>query len=231
MESDAEFLLPGDAERAVVLGRTGSGKSYFLVWLLSHADVDIKPWIIIDHKRDGYLNSLPHVQKLALGELPSEPGLYIVSPTFKEDEQVDEYLHTILEAGDIGIFTDEGNKLPQREPLYVGLKSVFAQGRSKNVPVLFATQRPSWINKSVLSEGDYYALFHLQNIEDRARAGTVMPRDVIEKRLDTYHAHWYDVKAGSSFIIRPVDNDESLARLRSKLKPPVSVPRQRLNLI
>ena len=131
---------------------------------------------------------------------------------------MDEYLHQILARGNMGVFTDEGSNIPQREPRFVGLKSLFAQGRSKRTPVLFATQRPSWINKSVLSEGDFYASFHLQHEDDRDRAAAFMPQDV-KKRLDDYCAHWYDVKQDYYTTIRPVDENETLERLDDRLRP------------
>ena len=215
----AEFRLPNARERAVVFGRTGSGKTVFMTWLLSHASIDERPWIIIDHKNDGYLAKLPRVQKIRLGELPKSPGLYIVNPSYKEDEAVDNYLHAILTRGNTGVFTDEGSAIKQAEPRYVGLKALFAQGRSKRTPVLFATQRPSWINKSVLSEGDYYALFHLQNGEDRDRARSFMGDIDLEQRLDEYFCHWYDVKQNASFKIRPVNEDETFERLEDRLRP------------
>jgi hypothetical protein len=216
----AEFRLPNMTERAVIMGRTGSGKTVFLVWLLSHASIDELPWIILDHKNDGYLKSLPYIEEIKLGELPKYPGLYLVRARFTDDEKMEEYLFKILERGRTGLFTDEGASLPQREPKYKGLKSLFAQGRSKRTPVLFATQRPSWINKSVMSEGDYYGCFHLQNEDDRKRARSVMPGQ-IDNRLDDYFAHWYDVKRDAYFRIRPVDEADAFERLSERLKPKV----------
>jgi len=212
------FRLPNSRERAVVMGRTGSGKTVFMTWLLSHASIDERPWIMIDHKNDGYLSKLPRSREIRLGELPKYPGIYIVKPSFKDDERVDEYLHEILQRGNIGIFTDEGASIPQREPKFTGLKAIFAQGRSKRVPILFATQRPSFINRSVFSEGDFYACFHLQHGGDRDRAREFMPAQV-ENRLDEYCAHWYDVKSDAYYIVRPVDQDETFERIDERLRP------------
>lgn len=213
-----EFRLPNTRERAVVMGRTGSGKTVFLTWMLSHASIDERPWIVIDHKKDGYLANLPRIEEINLGTLPKYPGLYIVKPGFQEDDAVDEYLHRILARGNIGIMTDEGSSIPQREPRYLGLKSIFAQGRSKRTPILFGTQRPSWINKSVLSESDYFACFHLSYAPDRDRAKEFMPAQV-EDRLDRFHSHWYDVKQDAYFVVQPVDEQDALQRLDERLKP------------
>lgn len=213
-----EFKVPNARERAVVLGRNGTGKTVFLTWLLSLASIEERPWIIIDHKNDGYLKNLPRVQKIKIGELPKYPGLYIVNPKFSDDDAIDTYLHRILERGNTGIFTDEAASIPQREPKYLGLKSIFAQGRSKRTPILLASQRPSWINRSVLSEGDYYASFHLLHDDDRATARKFMP-EAVENRLDDYHAHWYDVKQDAYFVIAPVSEDDTMQRLDERLKP------------
>lgn len=217
-----KFKLPNATERAVIFGRTGSGKSVFMVWLLSHASIDERPWIILDYKQDKYLKSLPYIQKLKLGSIPSKPGLYLVSIDYlnDSDEAVDDYLFAILRKGNIGVFTDEGSNLPQREPKFRGLKAIFAQGRSKRVPFLFATQRPAWINKSVLSEADYYISFDLATDGDKARVREFMP-DEASLPLETYHCHWYDIKQRAYFMVRPVNEDETFNRLSERLKPKI----------
>lgn len=218
----ASFRLPSPTERVAVFGRTGSGKTVFMTWLLSHASIEDRPWIVIDHKDDDYLGDIPRIEKIKLGEIPKHPGIYHVSASFNDDDKLDEYLHRILARGNIGIFSDEGNSIPQREPRYKGLKSIFAKGRSKRVPFLYATQKPAWTNRSVLSESDFFAAFHLQHADDRETAGKFIPGGV-EPRLDDYHARWYDVKQDAHFVIKPVNNDETMERFEERLKP-----RQRL---
>lgn len=213
-----ELKLPVGTERAAVFGRTGSGKTIFLTFLLSHASIETRPWIIIDHKQDEYLRNLPRVQEINRGEIPRAPGVYISSWNFDNQEELEVYLHRIIGRGNVGLFTDEGSSLPQREPRYTGLKEIFAKGRSKRVPVLFATQRPAWLNQSILSESDYFASFYLQNEPDRDRVASFIPGGV-EERLDDYFAHWYDVKRDARMVIAPVDEDEALQRLDERLKP------------
>lgn len=216
-----KFKLPGPTERTVIFGRTGSGKSVFAVWLLSHASIDERPWIIIDHKQDKYLKSLPFVKKIKVGDIPKKPGVYLANADYNNssmDEDVDDYLFDILRKGNIGIFSDEGSNLPQREPKYRGLKAVFAQGRSKRVPFIFATQRPAWINKSVLSEADHYICFDLATAGDIQRVNEFMP-DVDPQSLARYSCHWYDIKQRTTWTVRPVDENETFDRLNERLKP------------
>lgn len=213
------FDLPRISDRVAVFGRTGSGKTVFLTWLLSMATIDEIPWIVIDNKRDGYLRALPRVREIAVGELPRAPGLYIAHPGVNDDDAVDTWLHAILRRGRTGVFTDEGASLPQREPKYRGLKALFAQGRSKQTPVLFATQRPSFINRSILSEADFFALFRLQHADDRDRAGRFFPDRLGDARLPAYHAHWYDVKRDDYYRLTPVDPDAILETISDRLAP------------
>lgn len=201
-----------------VFGRNGSGKTVFLKWLLSRASIEDLPWIVIDHKHDDNLIKLPRIEQIDLGTLPKHPGLYYVKASFSDEEKMDNYFHRILAKGRTGVFTDEGSSVPQREPRFVGFKSLFTQGRSKLTPVLFATQRPAWINKSILSESDFFACFHLQTKDDQDRVGIFMPPQAGE-RLDDYHSHWYDVKQDFYTTIQPVDEDEILNVLDDRLRP------------
>lgn len=215
-----DFILPASSEHTAVFGRNGSGKTVFLTWLLSHASITERPWIIIDHKQDQYLSSIPRINKIKFGELPKHAGLYLMRAGANDDDRLDQYLYSVLARGETGIFTDEGYSMPQREPRYRGFKTVLSQGRSKHVPVLFATQRPSWINKSILSESNYFAAFHLHLVSDKKRALEFMPARSVE-RLDDYHAHWYDVRRDAYMQIAPVDNDESFSRIDQRLRPRV----------
>lgn len=216
--ADKQFKMPSDRERAVIFGRTGSGKTVFATWLLSMASIENQPWIVVDHKNDKYLKSLPHINEIKMGELPRHPGLYRVASSVNHDDALDDYLYKILARGNTGFFSDEGSNIPQREPRYRGLKAIFAQGRSKRCPVIFASQRPSWLNKSVLSEGDYYAAFHLQHDDDRDTTRKFMTK-AADAPLDEFHSHWYDVKQNLFCTLGPVSEDAIFERLDDRLRP------------
>lgn len=219
MAREPSFRLPSNSERTFVMGRTGSGKTVFMVWLLSRQNIEDYPWIILDYKRDGYLASIPHSNEIKLGEIPRYPGVYRVVLDYQEtEEDVNDYLFKILRKGRIGLFADEGKNIPQSEPRFKGLSAVFSQGRSLKVPVLFGTQRPSWINKSILSESEYFANLGLQNREDVKKAREFMP-NVAENPIEEYHVHWYDVRQRANFTIRPVDEAQTFQLLDERLRP------------
>lgn len=213
-----DFRLPGASNRTVVLGRTGSGKTVFMKWLLSRQNIDTMPWIVIDHKRNKEYADIPHARSLKLGEHPREPGVYIMPADFRHDEKLDTFLHECMERGQTGLLFDEGASVPQREPRFVGLKTVLAQGRSKRVPVIFGSQRPRFINKSLLSEGDFFARLHLSYEDDKAYVNQFMPK-AASGDLDEYHAHWYDVGRNRLFVLSPVSEQETNERFYDRLRP------------
>lgn len=213
----SSFRLPDATKRTVVLGRTGSGKTLFMRWLLSLMPLETMPWIVFDYKQAGDFD-IPYARRIKIGTLPREPGLYIIEPSFNDDEKIDAYLFGLLRHGNTGLLFDEGAAVPQREPRFLGLKTVLSQGRGKRVPVIFGSQRPRHINKSLLSEGDFFARFHLSYDGDIASVNEFMPKAAAEP-LDDYQAYWYDVGKDRLSILLPVDDDATHARLEDRLKP------------
>lgn len=210
--------LPDASKRTVVLGRTGSGKTIFMRWLLSLMPVETMPWIVFDYKQAGDFSDIPYTQEISMGALPKKPGVYILEPSFSDDEKVDQYLLDILRHGNTGVLFDEGAAVPQREPRFLGLKTVLSQGRGKRVPVIFGSQRPRHINKSLLSEGDFFARFHLSYDGDIAAVNEFMP-NAAQEPLDDFQSYWYDVGKNRLSILAPVDDDATYERLEERLKP------------
>lgn len=210
--------LPDASKRTVVLGRTGSGKTLFMRWLLSLMPIETMPWVVLDYKQAGDFSDIPYTQKISFGTLPTKPGVYILEPSFSDDEKVDQYLLDILRHGNTGLLFDEGAAVPQREPRFLGLKTVLSQGRGKRVPVIFGSQRPRHINKSLLSEGDFFARFHLSYDGDIAAVNEFMPKEAQEP-LDDFNSYWYDVGKNRLAILAPVDDDATAERLEERLKP------------
>lgn len=201
-----------------MLGRTGSGKTLFMRWLLSLMPIETMPWVVFDYKQAGDFSDIPYTHKIRVGELPTRPGVYICEPSFYDDEKVDSHLLDILRHGNTGVLFDEGAAVPQREPRFLGLKTMLSQGRGKRVPVIFGSQRPKHINKSLLSEGDYFARFHLSYDGDADAVNEFMPK-ASQEPLDDFHSYWYDVGKNRLSILGPVDDDLTAERFEDRLKP------------
>lgn len=220
MASDNEFEFPTLSQRVIVTGRTGSGKTQFGFWLLSNAEFDRQPFVILDYKRDALINSSEHLRELSLNEkLPTHPGLYIVHPRAgpSDTEAVEAWLWRVLEHEDIGLFTDETYMVPDID----AFPAILTQGRSKHIPAIMLTQRPAWLSRFVFSEADYFAVFHLNDVDDRKKVRRYLPRAYdVDARADKFCCSWYDVGRDVLFSLRPVpDRDSILEAIDAKLGP------------
>jgi len=216
MSKPFRFKLPDNSHRTAIIGRTGTGKSIFGLWMLSESDFETQPWVIIDYKYEAAINSIDRIKEIGLNELPKRPGLYKVHPHPEAIEQVDAFLWRIWQAENIGVFVDEGYMLPDKG----GFRALLTQGRSKNIPVITLSQRPVWISRFVFTQADFHAVFHLNDDKDVATVQSFMPKGVLKDRLPDYHSRWYDVGQDALATMTPVPPPDDIAqRIHDRLKP------------
>lgn len=215
----SDFRLPGPTHRAWVGGRTGSGKTQYGDWLLSHANFDEQPWVIIDYKYDDLLNSVDRVKEIGISEkLPKHPGLYITHPLPSEEEEVEAWLWKVWARERIGLFVDEGYRMPASRR--GAFNAILTQGRSKKIPAIVLSQRPSFLPKFVFTEADFFTVFHLSNPDDRKTVEGFTDPDMYSVRLADYHSRWYDVAKDKFLIVKPVPSaDEIASRIHDRLVP------------
>lgn len=213
----SEFKFPTVNQRLAIIGRTGSGKTQFAAWILSHAAFDKQPYVIVDYKGDQLLGSIDKAEEIELNFVPKHSGLYIVRPRPDQGELVERWLWKVWEREKVGLYFDEMYLVP--DPARGGaLRSIFTQGRSKRLPVIGLTQRPRHISRFLFSEADAFAVFHLNTRGDNLAVEEFTPIDT-RQRLPDYHCRWYDVNRDTQFILRPVPNaDDILARFEDRLK-------------
>lgn len=217
----ADFRLPDSTKRTTIVGRTGSGKSRFGTWLLSLMPIDNTPWVIVDHKREGLFSEIENIQELSLNEIPKTGGLYLLQPDTRyadHDDALDAWLLNVLDTGGIGIYIDEGYSIKQHSRAF---RTVLTQGRSKNVPVITLSQRPTQISKFAFTEADYFAFFQLSTLDDIKTCQGFAPKKRLnlDDKLPPFHSYWYDVAADEVFIMKPVPSDEIiLTTINKKLQ-------------
>lgn len=227
---EAEWRFPKTDERTVIIGRTGSGKTFMEMFLLSEANFDETPWIIFDFKGDSFIQELinrGYAKLIPLGELPTEPGLYVVRPLPGDDEEVETYFWEIWKRGNIGVAIDE---IYMIDPYSESWRAILTQGRSKNIPGIMLTQRPKRISPFNFSEASHIVLFDINWQKDRDTAGEHMPIDK-DVRLAEYHSRWYDVNRNRLFHVHPAPEREAiLARFAARL-PPEAEPEKPARII
>lgn len=215
-------ILPGVEDRTLVLGRTGSGKTYFGLWLLSQMPVDQMPWVVIDYKREKSIAGIPYAQYVELGYIPTAPGVYIVQPFPTQDAEVSDYLMTIWDTEGIGLYIDEGVMLARND----ALDTILIQGRSKQIPVIMLSQRPVGISRFAFSESQFFVVFPNHDRRERKTISEFTPIfnnvvDVEDILLPPYHSYYYDVIGRKVVKLGPVPDMKAIYKtFETKLKPP-----------
>ena len=112
-----------------------------------------------------------------------------------------------------GAFVDEAYMIPKNSKAFTAIRT---QGRSKRVPVIACTQRPSWLNPFLMSEAGYHQVFHLQKPEDVKTIKEWVPG--LRPTKKNFHSQYYDVKRDELTLCAPVpDEDEILDRFDRKM--------------
>lgn len=185
--------LPNDTERHVIVGTTGSGKTVFGAWMLSQRSFDRMPWLIVDFKREPLFERIPRLEEIDIGARPPRhAGLYVVRPSVNdvEDGKVTGLLFRLWERERIGVLVDEGYMIPRLDK---GLRTLLTQGRSKHIPMINLSQKPSWISPFLLSESEFKSVFYLEHPYDIEKVAEHMrlPRSANPLLLPEHHSYWY----------------------------------------
>ena len=214
--ASGNFRFPGADTRTIVIGMTGTGKTTFGMWLLSHARFDKRPWIIIDYKGETLLDQIgyPPLQRLKLGKLPKRRGLYVVSPRSDQDDEVEDWLWKLWEHENIGIFADEATLLPNQN----AMKAILRQGRSKRIPVIACTQRPVELNREFFTEANFVSLFRLRDERDFKTVQGFTGIRINPSTLPKRWSIWDDAEQGLTLTLKPCPGPDTItARLRERV--------------
>jgi hypothetical protein len=206
--------FPRQDQRLAIIGRTGSGKTQAAAWFLSHTAFDRMPWYIVDYKYDELLNSIRGIEEVNVNRAPPRaPGIYVVHPLPTEETQVEDFLWRVWEKGKAGVYVDEGQMLPDKG----AYKAIQTQGRSLRIPTITLTQRPSRINRFIISEADFYLLFRIVDNRDRKTIEEFVPLDM-SITLPKYQSIYHDVGDEKTEILLPVpQRDDILERFSARM--------------
>lgn len=214
----AQFRLPGSDNRTTVIGRTGSGKSHFAAWLLSTQNFDAMPWIIIDFKDEDkdIINQIDRIQYLTYDDpIPTRPGIYIIKPMSGDKDEIERWLWKVYYQGNVGLFFDEVFPMGQYNEAF---NTILMQGRSKNIPVIACTQRPSNISVYCFSEASFYYVFDVTKTSDRKKINEEISQIPRDYKLADYHSYYYDVPKKVMLPVKPAPDAETiLADIDAKL--------------
>lgn len=208
---------PSNEDRIAIIGRSGSGKTQFSIWLLG--ELRLGPWsdmpiTVFDPKRSKLVKRLLDakvMQRISIDKNPPKhPGLYVVQPQpVTDDQAVLDYLQRIYEQERHATYFDEILDLGNRNK---GFRRLLTQGRELKIPMMYCTQRPYNCDAYSLSEAEYIAAFKLRNPDDIDRVSKYSP-DYSPSELGNYQCHWYDVGSDEGVNLRPAPNVAAIISL------------------
>ena len=207
--------LPDDTQRHSILGTTGSGKTQAALWSLSNRNYHQMPWVIYNFKMDESIENIPGKIDIEVDEVPTGAGVYVVHPQPHETDEVEAQMWAIWRKGNTGVYIDEGYMVGNNNKAF---RALLTQGRSKRIPMIVLSQRPTWMDRFVFSESEFFQVFRLNHRGDIKNAEQFVPAD-LSTRLPDYHSVWYDVGKNKVTYLSPVpDIDNILGTFERRLK-------------
>lgn len=210
-----KMRLPDDTQHVAIAGRTGSGKTWGALEMLSMRNMDNMAWVIIDHKRDQAIEKLPAERLSPTSVFLPNSGLHVIRAEFdgKGRDNIESFLERAFKKGGIGIYVDEGHLLGSSP----AIRHILVAGRSKRVPLMWTSQRAAWIDSFIWSQASFYRCFDLQTKLDTKRFEENFP--IRWKKLDRFHSYYYDVSEGQVWRLHPAGNlSATLDRLDARLR-------------
>jgi len=187
-------------KRAVISGRTGSGKTTLACWLLKRSPLN---WFILNPKWTAGYKSLPGVNVIEgfnirkIDRSIQQNKFTLINPKKGENNDAElmdsiiGYYHERFE--NIGFCADELYTLHKAGQAGDGLIGWLTRGRELGQSFVGCTQRPAWISRFVFSEADYIATKALNLKDDRKRVFEMTGHEVLLESIPPPSWYWYNV--------------------------------------
>lgn len=201
MQTTYPLILPG--KRAVIAGRTGSGKTTLACWLLKRSPLH---WVILNPKHTAGYKTLPDcniVSGFNLRDIErsiEKHKFTLINPGTGEStpDTLDafvEWLHATYR--NVGLCCDELYTMHSAGQAGAGLIAWLTRGRELGQSFIGLTQRPAWISLFCFSESDYLGEMDLTLKKDRQRFYEFTGDKRSLARLPPRVWQWYETEADS----------------------------------
>lgn len=162
-----EELMPGDTDRAALVGQTGCGKTTLARYLCSQRPyvVVLDPKGLIDWPGYKVYRQLSHLTNATEARLVYRP----VYEELQDAETVDAFFEWVYRRQNTTLFIDEVYAIAKGDVFPWHYGACLTRGRELNISVFTATQRPARVPGIVFSESEYVYCFKLKLPRDRER--------------------------------------------------------------
>ena len=166
-------------EHVVIVGDTGSGKTYLeskLLPLRKHVLVlRTKP---DDVKFDGF-HRIPLLKKVGMQRFDNEGKVitrYLLHPKY-EDHQIEmvKAFNKVWKEGGWCVAIDETYYATQILKLERPINKLLTQGRSMHITVVCGMQRPAWISRFAMSQATHAFIFRCEGRDLKSLADALSP--------------------------------------------------------
>ncbi len=182
-------------KRAVVLGRTGSGKTSGALWLVSRSP---GPWVMLNVKYDEAMTKCGPDCAMDVGAIikaHAKHRVVVVHPETFDQATLDDFVFELAESRhgcglcvDEMLYLSKGNG--QAGP---GVMGWLTRGRARKQSFIGCTQRPANVSNYIYSEADYYMLYNLKLEKDWQRITEFTGRPDLKRERVNHCFAWYDV--------------------------------------
>lgn len=190
-------ISPKTSDRACFFGKTGTGKTTLIRRILSTAN----RWVILDPKHEFPADApiVSHFNK----KLPRQ--IIRVAPSKTELSEWYDAIDEVWDDGNRILVIDEGTLInPSTTRISPSLGKAIRTGRSRNLGVWFASQRPKDIPSAVFTEAEHFFLFRLTWKKDREKVLT-FTSDILGQAHESLRGHdflYYNVSDDSAYLMR-----------------------------
>lgn len=195
-------------DRILVVGKTGTGKTHLVKkWMLSHYDSYV--FHDVKHENNDVEHDIISKTPKELEKSITENKKILYQPITPEEDDFNEICRIIFEHKNTTLYVDEASRVTTPSRITYWHNVILTQGRSYNVGIINASQRPRAIHNTLISESEHLFIFFLNLDTDISKMRQLLGDGADDiKYLTEQYFIYHSVRANKSFMFKPIISKE-----------------------